>query len=198
MARYGDYDESELMDGDTSGLPLGGIRVLDLSGPLGSYCARLLADAGADVVKAEPPEGDPLRRRPPFADDRADPEGSLSFAYYHANKRGVVLDCRRPEAADVLAELGSHCDVVVLTPTVRDPVAGFDPVSGELAWAGPDTVVCSITPFGLTGPYRTWRATHLVSHAMSGLMYTQGPLEGPPRRAHGTAAWPRDSARDRR
>src|SRR6266542_1044893 len=89
------YDESELMDGDTSvlpmsGLPLGGIRVLDLSGPLGSYCARLLADAGAD------------------------------------------------------------------------------------------TVVCSITPFGLTGPYRTWRATHLVSHAMSGLMYTQGPLEGPP------------------
>jgi crotonobetainyl-CoA:carnitine CoA-transferase CaiB-like acyl-CoA transferase len=179
------YDESELMDGDTSvlpmsGLPLGGIRVLDLSGPLGSYCARLLADAGADVVKAEPPEGDPLRRRPPFAGDRADPEGSLSFAYYHANKRGVVLDYRRPEAAGVLADLGARCDVVVLTPTAREPVAGFDPMTGELAWAGPDTVVCSITPFGLTGPYRNWRATHLVSHAMSGLMYTQGPLEGPP------------------
>jgi crotonobetainyl-CoA:carnitine CoA-transferase CaiB-like acyl-CoA transferase len=183
--RYADYDESELMDADTSalstsGLPLGGIRVLDLSGPLGSYCARLLADAGADVVKAEPPEGDPLRRRPPWAGDRADPEGSLSFAYYHANKRGVVLDYRRPEAADALAELGAHCDVVLLTPTVRDPVTGFDPVSGELTWAGPDTVVCSITPFGLTGPYRNWRATHLTSHAMSGLMYTQGPLEGPP------------------
>src|SRR6267154_3781554 len=103
----------------TAGLPLGGIRVLDLSGALGSYCARLLADAGADVVKAEPPEGDPLRRRPPFAGDRGDPEGSLSFAYYHANKRGVVLDYRRPEAAGVLAELGAHCDVVVLTPTAR-------------------------------------------------------------------------------
>jgi crotonobetainyl-CoA:carnitine CoA-transferase CaiB-like acyl-CoA transferase len=168
------------MAGETSELPLGGIRVLDLSGPLGTYCGRLLADAGADVVKVEPPEGDQLRRRPPFAGDRADPDGSLSFAYYQANKRGVMLDYRRPEAAAVLADLGANCDVVVLTPTVAEPVAGFDPVTGELAWAGPDAVVCSITPFGLTGPYRTWRATHLTSHAMSGLMYVQGRPEGPP------------------
>jgi len=168
------------MTEDTSRLPLGGIRVLDLAGPLGSYCGRLLADAGADVVKVEPPEGDVLRFRPPFAGDRADPGGSLSFAYYHANKRGVVLDYRSPEAADQLADLGANCDVVVLTPTAREPVAGFEPATGELAWAGPATVVCCITPFGLTGPYRTWRATHLVSHAMSGLLYTQGPLEGPP------------------
>lgn len=164
----------------TSELPLGGIRVLDLAGPLGSYCGRLLADAGADVVKVEPPEGDPLRHRPPFAGDRPGPQSSLSFAYYHANKRGVVLDYRRPEAAAALADLGANADVVVLTPTVREPVAGFDPADGELAWAGPQTVVCSITPFGLTGPYRTWRATHLVSHAMSGLMYVQGSPEGPP------------------
>ncbi len=164
----------------TSELPLGGIRVLDLAGPLGSYCGRLLADAGADVVKVEPPEGDPLRHRPPFAGDRPGPQSSLSFAYYHANKRGVVLDYRRPEAAAALADLGANADVVVLTPTVREPVAGFDPADGELAWAGPQTVVCSITPFGLTGPYRTWRATHLISHAMSGLMYVQGSPEGPP------------------
>lgn len=164
----------------TSELPLGGIRVLDLAGPLGSYCGRLLADAGADVVKVEPPEGDPLRHRPPFAGDRPGPQSSLSFAYYHANKRGVVLDYRRPEAAAALADLGANADVVVLTPTVREPVAGFDPADGQLAWAGPQTVVCSITPFGLTGPYRTWRATHLISHAMSGLMYVQGSPEGPP------------------
>ncbi|MGH3191065.1 MAG: CoA transferase, partial [Streptosporangiaceae bacterium] len=168
------------MAGQTSELPLGGIRVLDLAGPLGSYGCRLLADAGADVVKVEPPEGDPLRRRPPFAGDRPDPQGSLSFAYYQANKRGVVLDYRRPEAAGVLAELGANADVVVLTPTAREPVAGFDAATGELAWAGPQAVVCSITPFGLTGPYRNWRSTHLVSHAMSGLMYVQGPPEGPP------------------
>src|SRR5579863_7775190 len=164
----------------TSELPLGGIRVLDLAGPLGSYGARLLADAGADVVKVEPPEGDPLRRRPPFAGDQPGPDASLSFAYYHANKRGVVLDYRRPDAAADLAELGANADVIVLTPTVRDPVAGFDAATGELAWAGPDAVICCITPFGLTGPYRDWRATHLTSHALSGLMYVQGPPEGPP------------------
>jgi len=168
------------MAGETSELPLGGIRVLDLAGPLGSYCGRLLADAGADVVKVEPPEGDQLRRRPPFAGDLADPDGSLSFAYYQANKRGVMLDYRHAEAAAMLAELGANCDVVVLTPSAAEPVAGFDPDTGELTWAGPQTVVCSITPFGLTGPYRTWRATHLTSHAMSGLMYVQGLPEGPP------------------
>jgi crotonobetainyl-CoA:carnitine CoA-transferase CaiB-like acyl-CoA transferase len=164
----------------TSELPLRGIRVLDLAGPLGCYCARLLADAGADVVKVEPPEGDPLRRRPPFAGDEPGPERSLSFAYYHANKRGVALDYRLPGAVAILAELGAHADVIVLTPTAREPVAGFDPATGELAWARPEAVVCSITPFGLTGPYRSWRATHLTSHALSGLMYVQGPPEGPP------------------
>jgi crotonobetainyl-CoA:carnitine CoA-transferase CaiB-like acyl-CoA transferase len=164
----------------TSELPLGGIRVLDLAGPLGSYGGRLLADAGADVVKVEPPEGDQLRRRPPFAGDRPGPDRSLSFAYYHANKRGVVLDYRLAESAAALAELGANADVIVLTPTAREPVAGFDTETGELAWAGPDAVVCCITPFGLTGPYRAWRATHLTSHALSGLMYVQGAPEGPP------------------
>ena len=164
----------------TSRLPLGGIRVLELAGPLGCYCGRLLADLGADVVKVEPPDGDDLRRRPPYAGDQAGPERSLSFAYYNSNKRGVVFDYRRPEAAGPLAELGANSDVVILTPTPRDQVTGFDPASGELGWAGAGTVVCSITPFGLTGPYRSWRATHLTSHAMSGLMYMQGPVEGPP------------------
>ena len=168
------------MAGQASELPLDGVRVLDLAGPLGSYCGRLLADAGADVVKVEPPEGDSLRRRPPFAGDRPDPEGSLSFAYYHANKRGVVLDYRRPEAVAALADLAANADVIVLTPTLREPVAGFEAATGELAWAGRQAVVCCITPYGLTGPYRTWRATHLTSHAMSGLMYVQGRPEGPP------------------
>ena len=159
-------------------LPLDGIRVLDLSGPVGSYGGRLLADIGADVVKVELPAGDELRRQGPFAGRRADPERSLTFAYYHANKRGVVLDYRSdsPEVLGALAELGANADVVLVTP----PVTGFDPDSGELSWAAPDAIVCAITPFGLTGPYRTWRATHLTSCALGGVMYTQGGPEAAP------------------
>ena len=157
-------------------LPLDGIRVLDLSGPVGSYGGRLLADAGADVVKVELPAGDELRRQDPFAGGRSDPERSLTFAYYHANKRGIVLDYRRAETLGMLAELGANADVVLLTP----PVTGFDPKARELSWAAPDAVVCAVTPFGLTGPYRTWRATHLTSCALGGAMYSQGPPEGPP------------------
>ncbi len=157
-------------------LPLDGIRVLDLSGPVGAYGGRLLADIGADVVKVELPGGDDLRRQGPFAGRQPGAERSLTFAYYHANKRGIVLGYRSPEALGTLSELGAHADVVLLTP----PVAGFDPDSGELSWAGPDAVVCSVTPFGLTGPYRTWRATHLTSAALGGAMYHYGPPEGPP------------------
>jgi crotonobetainyl-CoA:carnitine CoA-transferase CaiB-like acyl-CoA transferase len=157
-------------------LPLDGIRVLELSGPVGSYGGRLLADAGADVVKVELPAGDELRRQGPFAGRQPGPERSLAFAYYHANKRGIVLDYRSPEALGMLAELGASADVVLVTP----PVAGFDPDSRELPWAASDAVVCAITPFGLTGPYRSWRATHLTSCALGGGMYQYGPSEGPP------------------
>jgi crotonobetainyl-CoA:carnitine CoA-transferase CaiB-like acyl-CoA transferase len=157
-------------------LPLDGIRVLDLSGPVGSYGGRLLADAGADVVKVEPPAGDELRRQGPFAGRRADAGRSLPFAYFHANKRGILLDYRSPAALGTLGELGAHADVVLVTP----PVAGFDADTGELSWAAADAVVCSVTPFGITGPYRTWRATHLTSCALGGAMSQYGPPEGPP------------------
>src|SRR6516164_1142956 len=133
-------------------LPLDGIRVLDLSGPVGSYGGRLLADAGADVVKVELPAGDELRRQGPFAGGAPGPERSLTFAYYHANKRGVVVDYRSAAAVGALAELG----------------------------ASADAVVCAVTPFGLTGPYRSWRATHLTSCAVGGVMYAQGSPDGPP------------------
>ena len=103
--------------------------------------------------------------RVPSPAGRSDPERSLTFAYYHANKRGIVLDYRSAEALGMLAELGANADVVLLTP----PVAGFDPDARELSWAAPDAVVCAITPFGLTGPYRTWRATHLTSCALGGV-----------------------------
>jgi benzylsuccinate CoA-transferase BbsE subunit len=148
--------------------PLEGIRTLDLSGAIGAYCTKLLADLGADVVKVEPPGGDELRGKPPFRDGVIGREASLAFAYYHANKRGITLDVTRDASLDLLAELGADADVIVLSPSPRARVAGF--ADGRLSWAGAQAVVCSVTPFGLTGPYRNWRATNLINSAMGGML----------------------------
>ena len=162
---------------------LAGLRVLDLSGPIGAYCTRLLADLGADVVLVEPPGGDPLRRMPPFRGD--DPNASLAFAYYHASKRTVVID---DGDAHALARLGADADVVVVSPSPRVSLPGWDPAAMSVAWA-PRAIVCAITPFGLTGPNAGWRATPLISYAMGGYMSRVGPVEGPPVTLPGRQCW---------
>src|ERR671929_294554 len=92
---------------------LHGYRVLEVCAPWGQYCGKLLADLGADVIKIEPPEGDPARRLGPFKGDRPDPEGSLFFAYYNTNKRSLVLDLARPEGRATFARLAAAADVVL-------------------------------------------------------------------------------------
>jgi crotonobetainyl-CoA:carnitine CoA-transferase CaiB-like acyl-CoA transferase len=137
---------------------LPGLRVVDSSGVLGAYCSKLLADLGADVVKVEPPQGDHLRAVPPFAGDEPHPERSLVFGYYHANKRGVTLDRTRPGGDAVWARLVARADVVLHDSTAVE----------AQALAHPQQIVCSVTPYGTTGPYRNLQATHLTSSAMGG------------------------------
>ncbi|MFT3855212.1 MAG: CoA transferase [Ilumatobacteraceae bacterium] len=88
--------------------PLAGVRVLELGDHLAAaYTGRLLADLGADVVKVEPPTGDPLRHRGPFVGGVGDPERSAGFAYFNAGKRSVLAD------AAAIAALAEAADVVV-------------------------------------------------------------------------------------
>jgi crotonobetainyl-CoA:carnitine CoA-transferase CaiB-like acyl-CoA transferase len=169
------------IDNDMMTAPLDAVRVLDLGGELSAYGTKILADLGADVVKAEPPGGDPQRRRPPFAGGQAGPESSLTFAYYQANKRGVRLDWTDPGCEAELARLAAGCDAVVLAPSAKRPVMGWDRDARRLSWAGPDTVICCLTPYGLDGPLRDRRATQLTAYADSGGMWSIGPPEGPPR-----------------
>jgi crotonobetainyl-CoA:carnitine CoA-transferase CaiB-like acyl-CoA transferase len=167
------------------------VRVVDLGEAATAYGGRLLADLGADVVKVEPPAGDPLRARPPFhTGPGPDPDRGtgLVFRTYHANKRGVTLEVGRPEALELLGELG-RADVVLLAPTRRRPVPGLDRDGGRLAWAGPRTVVCAVTPFGLTGPRRDRRSTPFVAFAASGHMHRCGPPDGPPLPLPGQQLW---------
>jgi crotonobetainyl-CoA:carnitine CoA-transferase CaiB-like acyl-CoA transferase len=161
--------------------PLSGTRVLELSGLTGAYCGKLLADLGADVVKVELPLGDRMRSLPPFREGSKGPESSLLFAYYHHNKRGITLNWERDESQPLLRELADTADVVLASPSGGSPrLTGFVGDPPSLSWVSGDVLTCFITPFGLTGPFREWRATPFTSFAMSGYMHAVGTPEGPP------------------
>lgn len=160
--------------------PLKGVRVLDLSSPIGPYCTRLLADLGAEVALIEPPEGDPYRRLGPHRTGAAEPESSLAFGYYHASKRSVVLDLDRAADQAKLRRLAEAADAIVVSPNPARPLWGFSVEERNLEWAPDHAIVCSITPFGIGGPYWHRPFTHATAFAQSGLMAGTGPPGEPP------------------
>jgi len=85
--------------------PLSGVRVLELANETGQFCGKLLGDLGADVVKIEPPGGEPCRRIGPFLDDVPHPERSLSFWYYNTSKRGITLNPETVDGRDLFRRL---------------------------------------------------------------------------------------------
>ncbi len=171
---------------------LSGCRVLDLAGPLGFHCVKLLADMGADVVKVEPPGGDEARRIPPFKDDLPHPEKSLYFLHYNTNKRGITLNLDSRDGRAILLELARSADVVVDThrPGRLDELGlGYR----ELSSVNPRLILASITPFGQTGPWRDYKATDIAGLALSNLMVLtaepgEPPLQGPGEIAYGMAS----------
>src|SRR5215467_1900598 len=95
--------------------PLGGLRILELADETGQFCGKLLADLGADLVKIEPPGGEPCRHVGPFLDDIPHPERSLSFWYYNTSKRGITLDLKTGDGGDLFRRLAASADVVMET-----------------------------------------------------------------------------------
>ena len=85
--------------------PLAGLRVLELADEKGQFCGKLLGDLGADVVKIEPPGGEPCRHVGPFLDDIPHPERSLSFWYYNTSKRGVTLNLETEDGRGLFRRL---------------------------------------------------------------------------------------------
>jgi benzylsuccinate CoA-transferase BbsE subunit len=160
---------------------LAGVRVLDLADRTGALAGKLLAGLGADVVKVEPPGGDPMRALPPFWEGVAAPERSLFFWFYDAGKRSVTLDTASSEGAALLDRLVAKADVLIET----GPPGGTD----ALRAAHPRLVVASITPFGQQGPYRNWKSSDTVAEAMGGMMFVNGHADGPPLRALGLQAY---------
>jgi len=158
---------------------LAGLRVLEIADESGAYCGKLLADLGADVVKVEPPGGDPSRTFPPFVDDRPGENRSFFFQYMNTNKRSLVLDLDDPAACDRLRQLSMTADLVIETlPPGALAARG-------LAWSvlqrdNPALVMTSITGFGQTGPRRDFRGADLVAAALGGVMMVTGEPYDPP------------------
>ena len=143
---------------------LEGVKVVELGELVSAaYAGKIMADLGADVVKVEEPGGDPARQRGPFPCGLADPEKSGLFLALNTNKRGITLDLTRHQ--DRLARLVAWADIVVHNyPAAQMAERGID--YGAFRQLNPRLVMCSITPFGLSGPYKDYRAYELnVSHA---------------------------------
>ena len=161
--------------------PLAPYRVLDLTDQHGWLCGRILGDLGCDVVKIEPPGGDAGRRLGPFYRDAPDPEGSLAWWAYNANKRGITLDVGAVPGREILRRLAERADFLLETCPPGYLDAHGIGYSG-LRELNPRIVVTSITPFGETGPYAGYRGSDLTAMAMSGFMSLVGEPGRPPLR----------------
>ncbi len=163
---------------DRPNLPLAGIVVLDFGQVFqGPYATLLMAKAGADVIKIEPPNGEPLRRRAP-------PGKSTTFpiAMLNSNKRAVTLNLKHERGRELLFRMARRADVLLenFSPGTMDRLgAGW----AALSAVNPRLVYASGSGFGLSGPDRDNLAMDLTIQAVSGLISTTGFPDGPPLKA---------------
>ena len=160
--------------------PLEGLRIIDLTRDVaGPYATKLIADYGADVVKLEPPGGDPSRQFGPFPSDEPHPERSGLFLHLNTNKRSLVVDPSSQDGAQTIRTLASGADVLIEDYAPGEPDRwgwGWNALS-EL---NDSLVMASITPYGQTGPYRDYRASELTLQAMGGPLCANGHQDREP------------------
>ena len=166
---------------------LSDITVLDFTHWIaGPYCAKLLADYGADVVKVERPEiGDAARAMGPFPNDEPHPEKSGTFLHLNTNKRSITLDLKTDGGRRAALALAARADVAIESfrpGTMERFGLGFDALSA----ANPALVMTSISNFGQTGPYRDWRGSEIIFYGMGGELYSTGVREREPVKLGGT------------
>ena len=173
--------------------PLAGLRVLELADEKGQFCGKLLGDHGADVIKIEPPGGEPARSIGPFLDDVPHVDRSLSFWYYNTSKRGITLDVATADGGRLFRRLAADADVILDS---RRPgyLAGLGLGWEALSPGAPALVMCALTPFGQTGPWRDYLTSDLGHMAAGGEMASCGydasdVPDAPPIAPGGGNAW---------
>lgn len=159
---------------------LEGIRVLELGHLVSAaYATKLIADLGADVIKVEEPDGDHARSRGPFPANVPDPEQSGLFLALNTNKRSVTLDLRTPQGKEQLRHLAAWADILIHNyPPALMAEFGIDYTAFRAL--NPRLVMYSITPFGLSGPYKDYNAYEItVAHGGGWAWLSPGASEHP-------------------
>jgi crotonobetainyl-CoA:carnitine CoA-transferase CaiB-like acyl-CoA transferase len=167
---------------------LTGFRALDLTGLSGQLCGRMLGDLGMEVIKIEPPGGDPARQMPPFVQSSDGKRLSTTFAHLNAGKASKVLDLDKESDRAVFRKLVETADVVLESFQPGDLDAkglGYK----DVAAINPGIVMASITGFGQTGPKKNLACNDLVALAQSGFLYIAGDPSMPPVRPPETQAY---------
>jgi len=157
---------------------LAGIRVIDVTQAMAApFCTLNLADLGADVIKVEPPGGEDMRRGAASKNGHAG-----TFLAMNRNKRGITVDLKRPEGVEIIRRLVKTADVFV--QNYRPGVAQRLGIAWEdLQAINPRLVYCSISGFGMTGPYAPRGGYDLIAQGMSGIMSVTGDEDGAPAKA---------------
>ena len=154
-------------------------RVLDLTDNKGWVCGKLLGDLGADVIKIEPPGGDPGRNIGPFYQDEIDPNKSLYWFACNTSKRGITLNLEKQEGTAIFMKLLAGADFVLesFAPSYLDKLGlGYT----DIEEINPRIIMVSITPFGQTGPYKDWKSADNVLWALGGVTLHWGDQDRAP------------------
>ena len=166
----GDKDKPAMLDS---------YRVLDLTDDSGALCGKVRAELGADVVKVEPPGGDPSRNVGPFYHDSPDPEKSLNWFAFNMNKRGITLNIETRDGQDIFKKLAKDADFIIETfkPGYLGKLGlGYK----DLSKVNPRIIMTSITPYGQTGPHAQFNSPDLITMSMAGYVYICGDSDRPP------------------
>jgi len=159
---------------------LNALRILDLTDERAIYGAKMLADLGADVIRPEPPGGDPLRLRGPHREGEG--EDSLWFAFFASSRRSVTLDLETAAGVKELRRLVDSADVVLACAgAFAVEESGLDEARHERG----ELVVIETSSFGPDGPWRDYLAPDLVAGALGGAVATTGDVDTPPLKTFG-------------
>lgn len=184
MGEFGTGETREMKLKPSPSAMLTGLQVLDLADEKAGFCAKLLADMGARVIKVEKPGGDTDRRKGPFLENRSPCQKSLPFSYNNSNKLGITLDVEHEEGKSLFLELIKKADVLVETfipGHLRDIGLDYE----NLTKLNPKLIHVSVTGFGRSGPRANYKACDLIASASGGQMSVSGSPKKSPLKAFG-------------